>query len=1048
MPIVNTKDASEVRDELAKILRAGDAKERVGNIRSLFVETLDWQYADGLIPLHSARNDNLPSDARLIASRDGTSAVYVALTNADTDRITAAAVNAAARSLSDTLSDDLLLLLTNRSADQFHIIRPDLTHARPRLQRMVARRGEHHRTVVQQLANMWDDYGRNGKSVHEAIGRAFSVEPVSADFFAEYKRVFENAKNAIDGFTDESELHLFTQTLFNRLMFVYFISRKGWLSFPDEDGNGDTDYLNALLRCYQADESQSNFHTARLEPLFFAGLNNPQSRDLNVNNPVLYATIGDVRFLNGGLFEKSELDRRGGVTVPDEAIKPILTNLFDRFNFTVMESTPYDTEVAVDPEMMGKVFEELVNERHESGAYYTPRPVVSFMCREALKGFLANAVTGLTGEAIAEFVDDKKATTLHRSVKPAIAQALDTVTTVDLACGSGAYLLGMMQEIIALRDALFNESGEADPRDEYQRKLHIIGRNLYGADIDKFAVNIAMLRLWLSLAIDYDGDDPPPLPNLDFKVAVGDTLLAPSPERLDQDRMFIEQSGIGELKDQFMRAHGAGKERLREQVKHAKEYLRRNIPESAHEGAIVDWRVDFAEVIARGGFDIVVANPPYVRQENIQPATYKKAIVGLYSDAATKRSDLYCYFYARGLQLMRDSGMHVFVCSNSWLDVGYGAKLQAHLLSTASVDAIYESAVERQFSTAQINTLISVIRKGVEDDNHETRFVSLRDEFEMAISDAKSRREIARSRTQLMEAGLGSVDSRGRRKYVGDKWGGKNLRAPDIYHHILDKCADRLVRLGDIATVKFGIKTGANAFFFLDRQRITRWGIEEEYLRPVMTSPRESRSIAIDSGSLPNQLFMCHKDKNELAGTGALEYVEWGESQSFHRRSSVKSRRRWYDLGQRNMPRMAMNYLINTTAHTYFIDSGMYFGDNLQELYGSNETSVPRLCAVMNSTLSQMLFNISGRANFGGGLMKIQTFEIDALSIVNPALLSEPDVGIFASTDWDVLTPSAERLQIDAAVFDVLGLSQGERDAVYEGVTELVENRLRRARSV
>ncbi len=642
MPIVNTTDAGEVRDELAKILRAGDAKERVGNIRSLFVETLDWQYADGLIPLHSARNDNLPSDARLIASRDGTSAVYVALTNADTDRVTAAAVNVAARSLSEILSDDLLLLLTNRSVDQFHIIRPDLTHGRPRLQRMVARRGEHHRTVVQQLANMWDDYGRNGKTVHEAIVNAFSVEPVTADFFREYRRNFAEAKEGIKGFTDERELHLFTQTLFNRLMFVYFISRKGWLRF-----NGNTDYLNALWRDYESRRvSDSNFYWDRLRLLFFAGLNNDKSEDLT-EYPDARRLIGSVPFLNGGLFEMGDTDARSDIYVPDDAIKSILTDLFDRFNFTVMESTPYDTEVAVDPEMMGKVFEELVNERHESGAYYTPRPVVSFMCREALKGFLANAVTGLTGKAIAEFVDDKKATTLHRSVKPAIAQALDTVTTVDLACGSGAYLLGMMQEIIALRDALFNESGEADPRDEYQRKLHIIGRNLYGADIDEFAVNIAMLRLWLSLAIDYDGDDPPPLPNLDFKVAVGDTLLAPSPERLDQDRMFIEQSGIGELKDQFMRAHGAGKERLREQVEHAKEYLRRNIPESAHEGTIVDWRVDFAEVIGKGGFDIVVANPPYVRQENIQPATYKNAIVGLYSDAVTKRSDLYCHFYAR-----------------------------------------------------------------------------------------------------------------------------------------------------------------------------------------------------------------------------------------------------------------------------------------------------------------------------------------------------------------------------------------------------------------
>ena len=241
MPIANVRDAFEVGDRLDDILDEGDVERRIGKIRSLFVETLDWQYADGLIPLHVARNDDLPSDARMVATRDGANAIYIPLDNADTQRITAAIVNAAARTLTDTLAGDLLLLFTNQAGDQFHIIRSDLTHARPRLQRMVARRGEHHRTVVQQIANMWEDYGRKGISVHQAMVSAFSVEPVTALFFNEYRRIFGDAKNGISGFADERELHLFTQTLFNRLMFVYFISRKGWLKLND-----NTDYLNAL----------------------------------------------------------------------------------------------------------------------------------------------------------------------------------------------------------------------------------------------------------------------------------------------------------------------------------------------------------------------------------------------------------------------------------------------------------------------------------------------------------------------------------------------------------------------------------------------------------------------------------------------------------------------------------------------------------------------------------------------------------------------------------------------------------------------------------
>ena len=160
---------------------------------------------------------------------------------------------------------------------------------------------------------------------------------------------------------------------------------------------------------------------ARLHPLFFSGLNNPHSRDLTEG---LTTLIGDVPFLNGGLFEETELDRRVGITVPDAAIAQVLTGLFDRFNFTVMESTPFDIEVAVDPEMLGKVFEELVTGRHDSGAYYTPRPVVSFMCREALKGYLEGQETSLSPEAIAQFVDRHDTEDIQVAQARRIAEAL------------------------------------------------------------------------------------------------------------------------------------------------------------------------------------------------------------------------------------------------------------------------------------------------------------------------------------------------------------------------------------------------------------------------------------------------------------------------------------------------------------------------------------------------------------------------------------------------------------------------------------------------
>ena len=289
-------------------------------------------------------------------------------------------------------------------------------------------------------------------------------------------------------------------------------------------------------------------------------MNNPESRD-STSYAAARAIFGDVPFLNGGLFERSELDERYNVVVPDDAIKSVLTDLFDKFNFTVMESTPFDIEVAVDPEMLGKVFEELVTGRHESGAYYTPRPVVSFMCREALKGYLRGKRADIPESAIAKFVDSRDTAGISGSIQArAISESLAEITVVDPACGSGAYLLGMLQELVELQSALYNVTEDA--KSLYQTKQDIISRNLYGVDKDEFAVNIAMLRLWLSLSIEYDEDDPPPLPNLDFKVLVGDSLLGPNPNRVKpksgQQLDFISAGGdeitaLADLKHRYNR---------------------------------------------------------------------------------------------------------------------------------------------------------------------------------------------------------------------------------------------------------------------------------------------------------------------------------------------------------------------------------------------------------------------------------------------------------------------------------------------------------------
>jgi type I restriction-modification system DNA methylase subunit len=584
------------------------------------------------------------------------------------------------------------------------------------LRRITVGPGEQLRTATERLSLLDLDNisSESPLAIQERHDEAFDVEKVTKKFFEKYRLVFEKVEQLITKtIPNADQRRLFTQKLFNRLMFIVFIQKKGWLKF-----NEQTDYLETLWQDYQNDNSTSdkNFYYNRLTHLFFTGLNNPQQTDIiSINNGgFLRQLIGTVPYLNGGLFEQDDDDRNPKIIVPDQAIDVILQGLFSNFNFTVTESTPLDVEVAVDPEMLGKVFEELVTGRHESGSYYTPKPIVSFMCREALKGYLSSKLNSENKEAIELFVDEYNAINLKNP--EAVLAALKQVKVCDPACGSGAYLLGILHELLDLRQCLFATKG-IDSKTVYQRKLEIIETNIYGVDIDPFAVNIARLRLWLSLAVEYEGNDPPPLPNLKFKIETGDSLIAPNPQGSGMVREeFINR--FREAKAKYLRAHlGSDKQSLEQEINEVK----KQIALLTHGSASViasdkeaiskgfDWVVEFAEVLAEGGFDIQVANPPYVRQELIKDL--KPTLKQVYPVVYTGTSDLYCFFYGRALQLLKTGGMLAFISSNKWFRAKYGEKLREHIADTCQVSSITDFGELPVFATAATFPMIFISQK-------------------------------------------------------------------------------------------------------------------------------------------------------------------------------------------------------------------------------------------------------------------------------------------------------------------------------------------------
>ena len=938
--------------------------------------------------------------------------------------------------------------------------------------------------------------------------------------------------------------------LITRLLFIWFIKEKGLVA--DELFNKAQ--IQDLLKEDDFDNGDS-YYRAVLQNLFFATLNteidkrkfskggNSNHRNFSqyryktqMRDPdKLLSLFAQIPFINGGLFDcldSFKATGEGGYRIDcfsDKQYKKLsipnrlffdthqgLIPLLEHYKFTVEENTPIEQEVALDPELLGRVFENLLaaynpetgaTVRKQTGSYYTPRAIVDYMVEEALVATLSQKCNPTDSDAklwderlhylldYAQAFDDANEW-FDDAETDGIVQSISELKILDPAVGSGAFPMGMLHKLtLALRrldpdnnrwenlqkersiqraEVAFDTQDDSTRREElieidetfkryrdsdFGRKLYLIQNSIFGIDIQPVACQIAKLRFFISLAIEQEPEQDAenfgikPLPNLETRFIAANTLMGLKAQgTLTSNKTRDLEQALRDNREQHF--HATTRQRKRA-CKIKDEELRTELAtELKHFGmsdtdaeriarwdpydqnATTDWFDSEWMFGVTEGFDVVIGNPPYVRQEKIKEL--KPSLKKRYA-CYTGTADLYVYFYERGLQLLNANGIHTFICSNSWLDVNYGAPLQKHLLNNTASAAICHSEAKREFESADINTIVSIIRNGTPNADSYIRFTT----FKTFIGDPdiENRQERLRLYTDLKQAGTHQ------NKYIGDKWGGKYLRAPDIYWTILEKGKDKLVRLGNVAEIRRGFTTGANEFFYLDDNQIQEWGIEAEFLKPVIKSPRECKSIRVDPSQLQFKLFMCHADKAVLAGAAALDYIEWGESQGFHQRPSCRGRARWWDLGKREIPSLSFNYMISSTARTLYAQDGCYTSDNFQEVHIDSNLTLP-LCASLNSSLFQLMVNMAGRSNFGGGLLKIQTYEISELLCLDPKIFAFENEAMFTSTAWEMLKPSDDRLTLDAIIFNALDLTQGERDGVYEAVVNLVESRLRKASSM
>ncbi|MGE4287033.1 MAG: TaqI-like C-terminal specificity domain-containing protein, partial [Phycisphaerae bacterium] len=569
------------------------------------------------------------------------------------------------------------------------------------------------------------------------ILKAFSIEAVNKEFYEKiaslYFNLLDSDKNLLGHpCTDDTVRKNFAVRLLGRLLFCWFLRKK-------KSGNGVPLISGSIL---SKDAIQTNYYHSTLEPLFFKALNTEKkSREDDCKQ----GDFGLVPFLNGGLFTPhaddhydAAISRYGSqVNIGDDWFKRLF-DVFEQYNFTIDESTSSDVEISIDPEMLGRIFENLLasinpeteqTARNETGSFYTPREIVDYMVDESLKNHLYST-TSIEHEKIdALFIAEAASHNLSELEIDAVIDSLHGLKTLDPACGSGAFPMGILQRMLfvleridpgskkwleksfsALSDSLLREKAKRNRNTAYVHKLGIIRNSIHGVDLQQIAVEISRLRVFLSLVVDESVEDDKPnrgvdtLPNLEFKFVCANTLIK-LPERAEEESksMFVDpfeeiSDKIKKLVEEYFSDAGNDKEiakqkinaciagankKLREEnwySKNAERYIRlcswKPFDDDSCPWFDPEWMFG-----VKDGFDIVIGNPPYVQIQSMGEEEKRRlAAQGYYSFGKT--ADLYCLFYERAFDLLSRSGRLCYITSNKWMRAAYGKKLR-ELLSGA-----------------------------------------------------------------------------------------------------------------------------------------------------------------------------------------------------------------------------------------------------------------------------------------------------------------------------------------------------------------------------
>lgn len=601
------------------------------------------------------------------------------------------------------------------------------------------------------------------------VTKAFSVEALSDSFFKEYKKQYEDIVEFVTGkrmikgannkwkeevtgepcaeimrefaaFPDaEKAVRDYVKKLMGRLVFIQFLQKKGWMGCPAGVAwkNGDSEFVQNLFANTPYKET---FVDDVLEPLF-NDINTKRPGDLT-SSPHVGENI-KIPYLNGGLFENDDYDSTN-FPLPAKYMKSML-DFFASYNFTIDENDPDDAEIGVDPEMLGRIFENLLEDNKDKGAFYTPKEIVQYMCRESLIAYLQTDITeDAVKDSICQFVTSYDASPLDDELKETIDKKLKEVKICDPAIGSGAFPMGVLRELYACRKAIEG----IDDETAVGIKTHIIQNNIYGVDIEKGAVDIARLRFWLALIVDEQ--NPHALPNMDFKIMQGNSLLEQY-EGVDLSGMSLneqEKKKSRSKKQEAWQQTFAFDERIAlDNIQHAiheyyltddhatKKNLRSAINENVRsyilnlKGCTSDiqqklenlpipndqfflWHIYFKDVFDKGGFDIVIGNPPYINAIELKKQLGSEKYQQLKKCFTTAKgaTDFYVYFFEKGLNLLCDKGCLCYITPNKYLCANYAVEFRRLLIKETQIISFWDVSNTQCFN-ASVYPIVTHLRK-------------------------------------------------------------------------------------------------------------------------------------------------------------------------------------------------------------------------------------------------------------------------------------------------------------------------------------------------